>query len=440
MCGMLIPILLSAQTNKKLEKIGEYLEHLYKNDVFMGAVCISQKGEVVFSRAYGSAQMEAGEGVGEAATSSTLYRIGSITKTFTSVMTFQLIEEGKLELSDPVSKFFPGIPNGDEITVQHLLGHSSGLFNFTNDPRYSQSMTEPRTHEEMLNLIAKYDPVFEPGERHEYSNSNYVLLGYMIEKLTDMSYDEALQKRICTKLELENTSYGGKPGPREAMSFARVEGNWEEERITDMTVPHGAGALISTSEDLVKFIEGLYAMKLVESSSLEQMMTIEKGYGMGLFESPFNEKKSYGHSGGIDGFVSNLGYFPEEKLAFSVCTNGLDYGMNQILIGILSLYFEEPFTFPNFTTVELEEKVLKKYEGNYICEEIGMEVKMEIVDGVLVAEATGQMPISLTAGSETNFRNNQIQGVFDFLPNEKGECDSFILKQGGMEATFLRKK
>lgn len=440
MFGLLLPLLLSAQNNKKLEKIGEYLDHLYKNDVFMGSVCISQEGKVVFSRAYGSAHMEAGEGSGEPATNATLYRIGSITKTFTSVMTFQLIEEGKLELSDPISKYFPGIPNGDKITTEHLLGHSSGLFNFTNDPRYSENMTEAKTHDEMLNLIAQYDPIFEPGERHEYSNSNYVLLGYLIEKLTDMTFDEALQKRICTKLELKNTYYGGSPTPGEAMSFARVEDNWEEERITDMTVPHGAGALISTPEDLVKFIEGLYAMKLVESSSLDQMMTIEEGYGKGLFESPFKEKRSYGHSGGIDGFVSNLGYFPKDKFAFAVCTNGLNYGMNQILVGILSLYFEEPFTFPSFVTVELDEKILKQYEGNYTSAEIGMDVKMEVVDGNLVAEATGQMPITLMAASETNFRNDQIQGTFDFILDAKGKCDSFILRQGGVEATFARKK
>jgi CubicO group peptidase (beta-lactamase class C family) len=134
-----------------------------------------------------------------------------------------------------------------------------------------------------------------------------------------------------------------------------------------MSIPGGAGAIVSTPTDLVKFIEALFSLKLVSNTSLSQMKTLTDGFGMGMFQIPFYEKRAYGHNGGIDGFASNLAYFPEEGLAIAYCTNGQAYPMNNILIGVLSIYFNKPYPIPTFNTtpVSLKTEDLDKYLGVY---------------------------------------------------------------------------
>ena len=258
-------------------KLDSLLDGLAAHDKLMGSLALSHDGQVVYSRAFGYAQLAPKV----PATPATRYRIGSITKMFTGVLIFQLIEEKKLALGTKLATFFPQVPNARDITIDQLLSHRSGIHNFTDDPAYVGYMTQPKTSAELLAIIAQPQPDFAPGAKYEYSNSNFVLLTYIVEKLTRMPYAQALQKRVFTKAGLKNTCYGGKIDPKkqEAFSYETSGGGWKLSPETDMSIPAGAGALVSTPTDLDRFLEALFGGKLLSASSLAAMQDVRDGYG-----------------------------------------------------------------------------------------------------------------------------------------------------------------
>ncbi|MDR3627367.1 MAG: serine hydrolase, partial [Ignavibacteriaceae bacterium] len=204
-------------------KADSLLKYFYDNDKLMGSVTISKAGKVVYEKAVGYSHITANDKILE--TMDTRYRIGSISKMFTAVMIFQLIDEKKLSLDVPLSKYFPGIPNSDSITIGNMLNHHSGLYNFTNDSEYAAYHTSPKTEDEMLKIFENHKPEFNPDEKGAYSNTNYVLLGYIIEKITGDSYASQLKKRIIDKIGLDNTYYGHKININndEASSYTMVD-------------------------------------------------------------------------------------------------------------------------------------------------------------------------------------------------------------------------
>jgi len=184
-----------------------------------------------------------------------------------------------------------------------------------------------------------------------------------------------LKQRITSKIGLSNTYYGGKTNlnNKECFSYQFVS-NWKQMPETDMSIPGGAGAVVSTPIDLTKFIEALFSLKLVKQSSLDQMKTITDGFGMGMFQIPFYDHKAYGHGGGIDGFGSNLAYFPEDSLAIAYCTNGMVYSMNDVLIGVLSIYFKRDYSIPTFTSISMKTEELDKYLGVYSSTQLPLKI------------------------------------------------------------------
>ncbi|MCE1200294.1 MAG: beta-lactamase family protein, partial [Marinilabiliales bacterium] len=288
-------------------RLDSLFDRLAAGNKAMGSLALSKNGVLLYSRAIGRVGTAGGQVL--PSNTETRYRIGSITKMFTTVMIFQLIEEGKLSLDLTLDKYYPGITHASAITIGQMLQHRSGIHNFTNDPAYEQYMTHPKGEAEMVEIITKAGSDFTPGEKMAYSNSNFVLLGYILERVTGKSYGDNLKERILSKVGMKSTSMGAKtvPGHNEAFSY-QYEGEWKQMPETDMSIPGGAGAIVSTPTDLVRFAQALFAGKLISPSSLDRMKTIRDGIGMGLFQIPFYERKAFGHNGGIDGFVSNLAY------------------------------------------------------------------------------------------------------------------------------------
>lgn len=278
--------------NLNTEKLDSFFNVLGANKKVMGSFAISKNGKIVYAKAVGFID----ENKLITANSSTKYRIGSISKMFTAAIVFQLIEENKLTLEATLDKYFPQVPNANKIAIGNLLNHRSGIFNITNDTNYLSWCGNNISQEEMVAKIAAYPTQFEPNIKTEYSNSNYILLSYIIEKITKRSYSENLNKRIINKLNLKNTFYGSKinAANNEAISFYYYNNDFIKfEPETNMSVPLGAGAIVSTPSDLTVFIEALFAKKIVNESSLNQMQTIKDGMGMGMFSFPFyRDRKS----------------------------------------------------------------------------------------------------------------------------------------------------
>ncbi len=357
-----------AQTPDK-GKLDQFFNRLAEKNKAMGSLTVTKEGIVFYSRTIGYSHINSAEK--KQVSEATRYRIGSITKMFTAAMIFQLVEENKLKLSDTLDKFFPQIPNAEKITLAQMLGHRSGIFNVTANPDFPSLKTQSKTRDEMVALIAKAKPAFEPGEKAQYSNSNYVLLGYIVEKAGARSYEDALKQRITSKIGLKDTYLGtGYPeaSKNEAFSYSFIS-DWKQESDIHLSIPGGAGAIISTPNDLTKFIQALFDGKIVSKESLEQMKPRDK-YGLGINLYPMGGKTFYGHSGGMDGFRSLLLYLPEEKLSLAYTSNGVNYPLNDLVSGVFDIYWNKPFEIPTFETVAVSPEVLDKYVGVYSSPEV----------------------------------------------------------------------
>jgi len=416
-------------------KLDSLFNILAEKNKAMGSLTISKNGTVLYSKAIGYSFISDDEK--KLSTNITKYRIGSISKMFTATMIFQLIEEGKTSLTTTLDTYFPNLPSAKKITISNLLNHRSGLHNFTDDPNYTTWMMHSKTQDEMLTLISKNKVDFQPNEKASYSNSNYVVLGFIIEKISKQPYSKNLNERITSKIGLLNTYFGSKTNTNNNESFSyQFINNWTQEPETDMTIPGGAGSIVSTPTDLTKFIEALFSIKLISQSSLNQMKTITDGYGNGMFQIPFYKKKAYGHNGGIDGFLSNLAYFPEDSLAIAYCTNGQVYPMNDILLGVLSICFNKDYSIPTFNTISLKTEDLDKYLGVYSSKQIPIKITITKDNTALIAQATGQSSFPLEATEKDKFKFDQAGVKIEFNIDK----NELTLKQGGGNFAFTKDK
>ncbi|MCZ2357337.1 MAG: beta-lactamase family protein [Bacteroidia bacterium] len=420
-----------AQTNFDKTKLDNYFNALEENNKFMGSVAVSKNGEIIYSKTVGFADVENNV----KATENSKYRIGSISKSFTAVLVLKAVEQKKLDLNQTIDKWFPTIKNAKEITVKHLLSHRSGIHNFTDDKDYLTWNTQPKTEKEMIEIIAKGGSDFNPDSKAEYSNSNFVLLTYILEKTFAKSYSDLLQELIVKPIGLTNTYVFGKINTEknECKSY-NFAGTWKLETETDFTVPLGAGAIISTPRDLTKFADALFGGKLLTTKSLEIMKTVKDGYGIGLFQIPFYKSIGYGHTGGIDGFSSVYSHFADEKISYALTSNGTNINNNDISIAVLSAVYDKPYEIPVFTTFNVTSEDLDKYLGVYTSKQIPLKITV-IKDGnTLIAQATGQSSFPLEATEKDKFKFDQAGVVLEFNPTDK----TMILKQGGGQYTFTK--
>lgn len=414
-------------------KLDSLFARIDSNQKGMGSVSIFSEGKEVYKNSIGFADVA----VGIKANSNTKYRIGSITKTFTAAIIMQLIDEKKLNLESRLSEFYPEIQNAEEITIEYLLRHRSGIYNFTNAPEYLSWMVKPKTREELVQIITDDGSVFSPNEKMEYSNSNFVLLSLIAEKIDEKDFAEILRDRITIPLKLANTYYGGKinSAQNEAYSYTKFGKMWELATETDMSIPMGAGAIASTPTDLNLFYNALFDGKVVTPESLMAMQYTVDNFGLGMFKIPFYEKQGLGHNGGIDGFQSNVGYFPADKFSVAYTTNGVVMPMNDILIGVLSIYFGREYELPEFKpALELKSEDLDQYLGVYSSASLPMKITITKQSNILVCQATGQPSFQLEAYEEHKFKFDQAMLKLIFFPEEH----KMTLAQAGQEFEFKK--
>lgn len=420
-----------AQTNFDKEKLDNYFNALEENNKFMGSVAVSKNGEIIYTKSIGFADLENNIKASE----NSKYRIGSISKSFTTVLVLKAVEEKKLDLNQTIDKWFPTIKNAKKITVKHLLSHRSGIHNFTDNKDYLTWNTQPKTEKEMVEIIVNGGSDFKPDSKAEYSNANFVLLTYLLEKTFAKSYSELLQNYIVQPIGLTNTYVFGKinPSNNECKSYS-FEGTWKLAPETDFTIPLGAGAIISTPSDLTKFSDALFGGKLLKSESLEKMKAIKDGYGLGLFQIPFYNNIGYGHTGGIDGFSSVYFHFADENISYALTSNGTNINNNDISIAVLSAVYDKPYDIPVFTTFNISSEDLDKYLGVYASNHIALKITVTKNGNTLIAQGTGQPALHLEATEKDKFKYDQAGAKFEFNPTEK----TMILFQGGGQIKFTK--
>ncbi|HZO57051.1 MAG TPA: serine hydrolase domain-containing protein, partial [Bryobacteraceae bacterium] len=285
-------------------KAEAYVASWVRDGKFQGTVLVMKDGEPLLRKGYGQANRE----WGIPNSPDTKFRLGSITKQFTAASILQLSERGKLALDDPIAKHYPEAPAAwEKITIHQLLNHTSGIPSYTGLPEFfrKQSMIA-RNPVEIVKLTQEMPLEFDPGAKFKYNNTGYVLLGHVIEKISGGSYDEYVRKNLLEPLGLKDTGYDWNT----TVIARRASGYNPDGKLApylDMSLPHAAGSLYSTVDDLAKWSEGLESGKVVSKANYAKMTTpYLSEYGYGLVMQKFEGHDVVGHGGGINGFNTLL--------------------------------------------------------------------------------------------------------------------------------------
>ncbi len=414
-------------------KLDQFFDRLAEKNKAMGSLVIVKDDKVLYTRAIGYSQINGTEK--KPLTAANRFRIASITKMFTATMILQLVEEGKLKLTDTLDKFFPQVPNAQKITILHILSHRSGIPNVRRD-QATWKPGEPVTKDEMLALIVKGAPEFEPDTKNSYSNSGYFLLGLILEKLTGKPYEQALEERINSKIGLKDTYQAtGRidVNKGEALTYINTGSDWKQGFETH---PSLGFQLISTPGDMAKFIQSLFDLKLISQDSLNQMKTMRDDEGLGMVTFTFAGKTFYGDTGGGDNYGSWLAYQPEEKLVVAYTTNAKVYPVENIVRGVVDIYYNKPFTIPALESLAISPEVLDKYVGVYSSPAAPVKFTITRQGATLFVQPGSESAAPLEATAENKF---QIEGavVFEF---DAAKNQMIIKRRNGQERVLTKEK
>ncbi len=405
------------------------------------SVLMARNGQIIYQKGFGYADV----GNRVPVTPETKFRIGSITKQFIASAILRMQEEGKLSVEDKLSKFVPGFPRGDEVTIRHLLTHTSGIRSYTGRPGFLKYVTMPVTPAALVDTIKSYPYDFNPGDRYLYNNSGFFLLGYIIEKISGLSLADYLEDSLFKPLGmnntgvytvtrlLENEAYGY---DRDSMNIVKAL-NW------DMTWAGGAGALYSTAQDLYTWNEAVFNGKVLSAESMAAAFTpvvlnsgekIEYGFGWSL--SDYRGSNFISHGGGLHGFLSYIARQPEEKTTVVVLCNstqppaGINPTSNAYTLAEYVLWKDMAKQSTLTSDIQVDEKILASYTGRYDYGQ-GMILKVTINGKQLSAQMTGQPMFPIYPASDSEFNWKVVDASIKFVTDETGKVTHAIHHQNG---------
>ena len=287
--------------------------------------------------------------------------------------------------------------------------------------------TFPKTDSEMISVISAGGSDFEPDQKAEYSNSNYVLLSYILEKIYNKKYAAILQEKIIKPLELKHTQFGDKLLPENKKTYSYTyEVCWKKESMTDESISMGAGGIITSANDLSVFINGLFNEKIVSKKSLNTMLQQIDGYGMGIFKTNIAGKEAYTHDGIIDGFNSVFYYFPEENLTYVLLSNGKNYDLANINELVLKVVFNQPFDIPQIKPYKVTSQDLIPYLGVYTNPDNPLIITITKKENRLLAQPKGQKIYTMDAIDKDVFSHDESGVTLEFSTSK----NSMVMRQG----------
>lgn len=414
---LLLPITVAAQKNYPV-LLDNYVQAEFKVHEFNGTVLVVQKGKTIYKKSLGMADRE----WNIANTNETKYRIGSVTKQFTAVCILQLAERGKLSIDDKLSKYIPDYPKGDSITIHMLLNHTSGIKNYTDLPEFWPKAILPLSTDSMIALFKNKPLDFSPGSNWNYSNSGYFLLGVIVEKTSGKKFSDYLLENVIKVAGLKNTTMDNLDSVLlyRAKGYDKNDaGNWQHAMYISMEGPYSAGAMVSTVDDLYSWTKALHTNQVISPASTQKMLTPYKNnYGYGIGIDSLKTHKRVSHNGGIPGFASYLGYFPDDDICVSIISNN---GSNSTSLGTsLSLImFDQPVQIPYIPKeVKIDNTILDNYIGKYSA---AGPIELIKKDGKLYRHRNGSTDIELKPESNTRF----------FYADDSGRFIEFEIDKAG---------
>ena len=418
-------------------KVEEYMQGHVTTNGFSGTILLAREGKPLVSKGYGFANIE-----WEIPNSpQTKFRVGSVTKQFTSMAVMQLREQGKLKLEDSVCAYVAPCPDTwKPVTIHHLLTHTSGIPTYTGLPEWRKVNMMPKTVDEMIGFFRDLPLQWTPGEKYAYNNSGYFLLGAVIEKITGKKYEEVLREQIFTPLGMNDSGYDWSATiiPRRASGYSGRPPAVRNAAPLDMQQPYAAGSLYSTTEDLLKWDQALYADRLLPAAAKEIMWTpFKENYAYGwsiVAPSPatFGHRRIT-HGGGINGFSAMLIRLPDTNVTSIVLANNdsLPGGAAVVARDLLAIYYGQPYKIPAPRTVaKVDPAIYDQYVGKYeLRPDFVMTVARE--GNSLIAQATGQNKIEIFPESETTFFPKVVDATISFEKDASGRVVALVLDQGG---------
>ncbi|MBO9198693.1 MULTISPECIES: serine hydrolase [Niastella] len=409
------------------KQLDELVNAYAKVNQFNGAVLVAHGNRILYENAFG---------VKDAARqtnndTNTLFRIYSVTKTFTATVIFKLIEEKKLSLDDRLSKFYPDFPKGDSITIQHLLMHKSGIYDYArgNDMK-------DQSEASFIRFLSAKPLEFSPGKGWGYSNSGYWLLGYIIQKVTGITYEEAVRRYIFLPCKMDHSGFDFKTlqHKNKATGYELfASGLKKEAEDLDPPGPYAAGAIYSTVGDLYRYYKAQQAFKLISRQSLNIAWTpdtINKHYGFGWQLDSIHGRKAISHGGGGPGFKSILYFIPQDSICVVLLNNNEVSNLDVLNHSICNLLYGKKYNIP--IDIAVDSFKLQRYVGHYVfAPTFSLDITVE--GGKLVAQPVGQPKHVMLAEKENYFYAIEHDVSLEFLVDESGVCNEAVLRQRGDE-------
>ena len=440
-CTLALALNLFAAEPDAAERVTTQLRELTKGDTCGVAVLMARDGKIVFQAGFGLADLATKTPV----TPETKFRIGSVSKQFTAAAILRLAEEKKLALTDPLAKFFPDFPHGSEVTLHHLLTHTSGIHSYTDKPEFLSRVTAPIEPGKLIPWFQNDPPDFAPGTGFHYDNSAYFLLGEIVAKVSGRPFADHLRETFFEPLGMKDTGtlVNATPPPGMASGYSFADGKLAPALDWDMSWAGGAGVLYSTVGDLFRWNEALYGGRVISAASLKAQTTPVKlaegvdgmSYGYGLVMSEFKGLPMIGHGGGLNGWASDLFRLPEQHCTVVVLGNALPPppGLNP---GEISRKIAEHFLDaeikklpPPAEDKTVDPKTFAAFAGRYDYRGAVLHVTVE--NDRLFAQITGQPKYEIFPRSANAFFWKVTDAQVVFLRDEKGAVSAAQHTQNG---------
>lgn len=409
------------------------------------AVLVAKKGKVIYRKAFGEADLELHVPVRP----EMIFRLGSITKQFTAVAILQLVEQGKISLQDNLQKFVKDFPLAKHpVTIENLLTHTSGITDYTqldiSDPFIRRKDFKPK---EIVDLFKNEPLEFEPGTKFKYSNSNYFLLGYILELVEGEDYRLIIERQLLKPIGLVNTSYESfsKIVQGRTKGYKQENGVYENADFQSVTIPFAAGALISNVDDLFKWHQSLIAFQMIKKETLDLAFKpfefkdgTKSNYGFGWFIIDMDGAQTVQHGGNINGFKANEIYFPKEDVFVATLFNCECAASQELSEQIAQLAIGK---IPNPKGIELPESILETYVGKFVMPaDSNRPIIISKEGNRLFAGIPREWKAELAALTDTKFivKNIRPSGTITFVKNPEGKVVKVIMTQGGKDYEALR--
>lgn len=438
---VLIPGFAEAQ-NSITPKLEAYVKNYSEVHDFSGVVLVAIKGKIVYQKAIGQANRE----WNVSNTLDTRFRIASLTKQFTAAAILQLAEKGKLTLEDNLSRYFPGFPKGDSVTIHMLLNHTSGISEYSQNPdlfKLNPNQPLKDIKDTVLNTFRNLPFDFSPGTWWRYSNSNYMLLGWIIEQVSGTTYESYLSKNIFLKADMNNSGLIRQDSiiPRRAYGYNKIPGSWVTESIIPLNTAFSAGGLFSTAGDLNKWQQALFSGKIISKDWLSKMTKPNRepvGAGYGIFVEEIYNRRAYSHSGNTPGFSSYMNYYPKEEVQIILLANR-ETNTDFLPKSLAAICFGKPVDLPKKRKPMQPGTIVQNYSGEYVGDSLPFPLNIVERDNKLYLNLGRDIELFQESPNKFYINDPDVEMQIEFVPNGKNPPEEVVYIEAGIRMKAKRK-